>query len=67
MRGNCFIVQKKLYAYNPFLNQEYDYNTRVERLDKVSFEDVHKAIDGSFDIERSASATVGPKRTALKY
>ena len=60
--------QMILYGkYLLFLNQEYDFKTRVEKLEKVSYEDVHKAIDGSFDILQSSSATVGPKRTSLKY
>lgn len=59
--------QMLLYGrYLLFLNKEFDFQERITKLENVSKEDVMKAIEGSFDIESSATATVGPKRTAIK-
>jgi predicted Zn-dependent peptidase len=52
--------------YLSFLDEEFDYDTRIERLEKVSISDVHDAIERSFNIDDIATATVGPKRTPLK-
>ena len=52
--------------YLSFLDEEFDYDTRIERLEKVSIADVHQAIERSFNIDDIATATVGPKRTPLK-
>ncbi len=59
--------QMLLYGkYLLFLEQEYDYKKRIKEIEDVSVKDVHEAIEQSFDIMHSATATVGPKRTAIK-
>ncbi len=59
--------QMLLYGkYLLFLEQEYDYAKRIAEIESVSIDDVNTAIQGSFDVENSATATVGNKRTALK-
>ena len=52
--------------YLIYLNKEFDYDERTEKLEKVTIKDVHQAIERSFDIDGAATATVGPKRSALK-
>ena len=52
--------------YLIYLDKEFDYDKRVEKLEKVTIKDVHAAIERSFDIDSAATATVGPKRSALK-
>ncbi len=59
--------QMLLYGkYLIFLDKEFDFAERIEKIEKVTIDDVHEAISKSFDIENSATATVGPKRSALK-
>ena len=52
--------------YLAFLDEEFDFDKRIERLEKVTILDVHEAIERSFNIDDIATATVGPKRTPLK-
>ncbi len=59
--------QMLLYArYLLLLEQEFDINERIKRLDNVSMQDVREAIECSFDLSTLATATVGTKRTPLK-
>jgi len=59
--------QMLLYGrYLLFLNKEYDYQQRVKEIESLSLKDVREAIDGSFNILGSATATVGTKRTPIK-
>ena len=59
--------QMLLYGkYTLFLNREYDYEKRVAQIEKVNLNDVREAIDGSFDILSSATATISSKRTPIK-
>ena len=59
--------QMLLYArYLLLLEQEFDINERIKKLDNVSMQDVRDAIECSFDLSTLASATVGTKRTPLK-
>ena len=59
--------QMMLYGkYLIFLDQLFDGNERLARLEKITLNDVHQAIERSFDIDCSALATVGSKRSALK-
>lgn len=58
--------QMLLYGkYLLFLNEEFDFNARMKRIENVTLEDVKEAIDGSFDINSASTATVGPKRTPI--
>jgi predicted Zn-dependent peptidase len=60
--------QMLLYAKNLILlDKEFDFEDRMKRLDKVTVDDVRQAIEASFDYNNIASATVGSKRTALKF
>lgn len=52
--------------YLIFLDKEFDFAERIKNIESVTIDDVHEAISKSFDIENSATATVGPKRSALK-
>ena len=59
--------QMLLYGkYMIFLNKEFDFTERMNRIESVSLDDVMRAIDGSFDVLNSSTATVGPKRTPIK-
>ena len=59
--------QMLLYGkYLLYLDKIFDVNERVKKLESLTLKDVLDAIDLSFDIENSATATVGVKRTALK-
>lgn len=59
--------QMMLYGrYWLFLNKEYDYQQRMKEIETLSLKDVRDAIDGSFNILGSATATVGTKRTPIK-
>ena len=59
--------QMLLYGkYLIFLDKEFDFNERIRKIENVTIDDVHEAISKSFDIESASTATVGPKRTALK-
>lgn len=60
--------QMLLYAKTLILlDEEFDFNERMRKLEKVSFSDVMSAIDRSFDIDGAATATVGSKRTPIKF
>ena len=52
--------------YLCFLNKELDFNERLERLKNITEEDVDKVIKEIFNPALISSATVGPKRNALK-
>ena len=52
--------------YLIFLDKEFNFAERIKNIENVTIDDVHQAISQSFDIENSATATVGPKRSALK-
>lgn len=59
--------QMLLYGkYMLFLNKEYDYDARVKQIENVTINDVKEAIDGSFNILNSATATVSSKRTPIR-
>ncbi len=59
--------QMLLYGkYLLFLEQEYDYKKRIKEIENVNISDVHQAISSSFEIDKSATATIGSKRTPLK-
>lgn len=59
--------QMLLYArYLLLLEQEFDINERIKKLDNVSMQDVRDVIECSFDLSTLATATVGTKRTPLK-
>ncbi len=52
--------------YMLYLNKEFDYNDRLQRINNLKLSDVNEVIEKYFDIERSATATIGTKRTPLK-
>lgn len=59
--------QMILYGkYLILLDKEFDFTSRMKKLQDVSFKDVIEAIEYTFDIESSATATVGSKRSPLK-
>ncbi len=49
-----------------FMDKEFDYQDRLNKLDKLDINLVLGVIDRYFDIENCSTATVGSKRTALK-
>ena len=61
--GSQMLVHGK---YLLFLDQEFDYDQKVDKLQKVSMEDVEKVIEEIFDIDSASSATIGPKKSAVK-
>ena len=59
--------QMMLYGkYLLYLDKIFDVNERLKKLEALTLKDVLDAIDCSFDIENSATATVGVKRSPLK-
>lgn len=59
--------QMLLYGkYLLFLNQKLDFNKRIEKIEKVTIEDVRKVIDEIFNYDKIASAIVGNKVSPLK-
>ncbi len=52
--------------YLLFLDKQFDFAERIKNIERVTIDDVHEAISKSFDIEKAGTATVGPKRSALK-
>ena len=59
--------QMLLYGkYLLFLDEVFDVETRLKKLESITLKDVLEVIDGSFDIEKAATATVGSKRSAIK-
>jgi predicted Zn-dependent peptidase len=60
--------QMLLYAkYLALLDKELDINQRIKRLENVTIKDVNEVIDCTFDLSTLATATVGSKRTPIKY
>ncbi len=51
--------------YMIFLDEVFDFDERINMINRVSIDDVHDAIRQSFDVEKAATATVGPKRSAI--
>ena len=59
--------QMLLYGkYMLFLNKVFDVDERLKKLENITIKDVREVIDCSFDIESSATATVGVKRSPVK-
>ena len=59
--------QMLLYAKHLILlDKEFDLKERINRLEKVSLNDVSNIIDECFCTKTMASATVGAKRSPLK-
>lgn len=53
--------------YMIFLDEVFDFDKRIDMISKVSYDNVCDAINHSFDIDNAATATVGPKRSAIKF
>ncbi len=49
-----------------FTGDTADVNDRIQKINSLSYKDVSDVIDGFFDLKAAATATVGPKRSALK-
>lgn len=59
--------QMQLFGrYALFKNELFDFNERLKSINALTRKDILAVIDGFFDIEKASSATVGPKRAALK-
>ena len=59
--------QMQLFGRYALINGElFDFNERLKSINAISLKDVLAVIDEFFDIEKASSATVGPKRVALK-
>ncbi len=52
--------------YLIYLDKEFDYDERIEKFNKLTASDVHEVIENCFDIDNASTATVGPKRSAIK-
>ena len=59
--------QMQLFGRFALFNDElFDFNARLKSINAITQADVKKVIDEFFDLTKASSATVGPKRTALK-
>lgn len=59
--------QMQLYGrYALMCNELFDFNARLKSIENITKEDVMAVIGEFFDIEKASTATVGPKRAALK-
>ena len=60
--------QMLLYGkYLIYLNKQFNVEERLKKLEKLTLSNVLDVIDCSFDIENSATATVGSKRSPIKH
>lgn len=50
-----------------FLDKEFNFKERMKLIEKISYNDVLDVIDEFFDVNAMSAATVGSKRTALKF
>ena len=58
--------QMLLYGrYLLFMNDKFDFNKRIEDIEKITVKDVNKFIDEYFDIETASTATIGSKRSPI--
>lgn len=59
--------QMQLFGRFALFNDElFDFNARFKSINAITQSDVIEVIDEFFDLKNASSATVGPKRTALK-
>ncbi len=59
--------QMQLYGrYALMCNELFDFNARLKGIENITQDDVAAVIGEFFDIEKASTATVGPKRAALK-
>ena len=59
--------QMLLYGKNLiYLDEEFDYEKKLKVIENLTKEEVEKVIQEYFETINIASATVGPKRSALK-
>ncbi|MBR1983179.1 MAG: insulinase family protein [Clostridia bacterium] len=52
--------------YMLFRDEELDFTERMKKIDAVTLEDVNKVIKEIFTVKNLSSATVGPKKSALR-
>ncbi len=50
-----------------FLNKEFDFSERINKIDSVTLDDAKTVIDRYFDLSKMSSATVGRAKTPLKF
>ena len=59
--------QMQLFGRFALFNDDlFDFNARLKSINAITRADVMCVIDEFFDLQKASSATVGPKRTALK-
>lgn len=61
------VSQMLLYARTLiFLDEEFDFNERIAKIDKITHKDVINVAEKYFDVGKISAATIGTKRSALK-
>ena len=50
-----------------FAGKEMDIKERINEIDKVTIDQVVSVIDEFYNVDKIATATVGPTRGALKF
>ena len=59
--------QMQLFGRVALFNDElFDFNARLKSVNAITLDDVMQVIEEFFNLSKASSATVGPKRTALK-
>ncbi len=62
------VSQMLLYGRTTlFLDKRFDFEERMKLIEKISYKDVLDVIDEFFDVNAMSAATVGSKRSALKF
>ena len=49
-----------------YLDKQFDYEERLQKIKNMTLSDVNEAIRLSYDLTKASTATVGPKKSALK-
>lgn len=61
--SQMFLIARYLICFN----EEFDYEKKIDKFDRIKIDDVNRVISKIFDYKKASSATVGSKKTPLKF